>query len=114
MSSENGALNEEFEKNGALNFVNLEEFLAIIAGDKDMISICSRIKNSPLSNAKDIAENTQISYRTVARKLQYLKENNIIQYEGARKNGNYAFTPYVSDEVKAWLMNKEVSQLLNE
>lgn len=114
LSSENGALNDEFEKNGALNFVNLEEFLAIIAGDKDMISICSRIIFFPFSNAKDIAANTQISYRTVEKKLQYLKENNIIQYEGARKNGNYAFTPYVSDEVKAWLMNKEGCQLLNE
>lgn len=91
------------KKNGALNFVNLEEFLAIIAGDKDMISICSRIIFFPFSNAKDIAANTQISYRTVERKLQYLKKNNIIQHEGARKNGNYAFTPYVSEEVKNWL-----------
>lgn len=55
-----------------------------------------------------------VPLRTIERKMKYLKENHIIRHEGARKNGNYAFTPYVSDEVKAWLMNKEVCQLLNE
>ena len=104
MSSENGALNDEFEKNGALNFVNLEEFLAIIAGDKDMISICSRIIFFPFSNAKDIAANTQISYRTVERKLQYLKKNNIIQHEGARKTGGYSLNPNITEDAKEWLL----------
>lgn len=107
LSGKNGALNDEFKTDGALKFVNLEEFLAIIAGDKEKISICRMIVFLPFSNAKDIAKETQIPYRTVTRKMQYLKENNIIQHKGARKNGNYAFTPYVSKEVKTWLKTKE-------
>lgn len=85
----------------------MEEFNGIIAKDEDLFQLCKQLAIKQSIDMKRISETKGVSLRTIERKMQYLKENNIIQHEGARKNGNYAFTPYVSEEVKAWLKSKE-------
>lgn len=103
----NGSINnnkkDEFEENGSLNFVNLEDFVSLVANDKDKISICQAIISIPSANVKTIAETVNIPYRTVARKLKYLKEMKVVQYVGAQKNGGYVLSPLVTEEVKNFL-----------
>jgi predicted transcriptional regulator len=100
-------LNDDFvglnSENVGLKKVNLEEFNQIIAKDEDLLQLCKQLATNQAIDIKKISNAKGVSNRTIERKIQYLKENNIIQHEGARKNGNYAFTPFVSEEIKDWL-----------
>ena len=100
----NGSIKDKSGETGSLNFVNLEDFTGFVANDKDKISICKAIINTPSANVKMLAEMVNIPYRTTARKLKYLKEKKIIQYQGAQKNGGYVLSPFVNEEVKEWLL----------
>jgi hypothetical protein len=125
LKSKNGGLNhiqapktmdsrDIFDEFGGLKTIDLEEFNRIIAKDKVLLTLCQILARKESVNMKTYMEEMNVPLRTIERKMKYLKENHIIRHEGARKNGNYAFTPYVSEEVKAWLINKEDCQLLNE
>lgn len=100
----NGSIKDKSGETGSLNIVNLEDFTGFVANDKDKISICKAIINTPSANVKMLAEMVNIPYRTTARKLKYLKEKKIIQYQGAQKNGGYVLSPFVNEEVKEWLL----------
>ena len=104
LEEKNGSIKDKSEETGSLNFVNLEDFTGFVANDKDKISICKAIINTPSANVKKLAEMVNIPYRTTARKLKYLKEKKIIQYQGAQKNGGYVLSPFVTEEVKKWLL----------
>lgn len=101
----NGSINDEYEKTGSKIFVNLEEFHDIITNDKEMICICRFIGKNSCPNAKMISDALNVPYRTLARKLKYLKNMNIIQYQGAKKNGGYVISPQVSEELRMFLMD---------
>jgi predicted HTH transcriptional regulator len=47
------------------------------------------ILSNPNSKIKDIANAFDISYRSVTRYLTFLKENGLIKYSGAKRNGGY-------------------------
>lgn len=104
LEEKNGSIKDKSGETGSLNYVNLEDFTGFVANDKDKISICKAIINTPSANVKMLAEMVNIPYRTTARKLKYLKEKKIIQYQGAQKNGGYVLSPFVNEEVKEWLL----------
>lgn len=101
----NGSLNDVYGKFGSKRIVNLEEFHDIITYDKEMICICRFIGKNSCPNAKMISDALNVPYRTLARKLKYLKNMNIIQYQGAKKNGGYVISPQVSEELREFLID---------
>lgn len=111
LKSKSVGLNGDFvginSENDGLKKIDLEEFKEIIAKDEDLLQLCKQLAVNQSINMKKFSETKGVSLRTIERKMQYLKENNVIQHEGARKNGNYAFTPYLSEEVMAWLKTIE-------
>lgn len=111
LKSKSVGLNGDFvginSENDGLKKIDLEEFKEIIAKDEDLLQLCKQLAVNQSINMKKFSETKGVSLRTIERKMQYLKENNVIQHEGARKNGNYAFTPFLSEEVMAWLKTIE-------
>ncbi len=82
---------------------NLEKFMDNIAHDEDLLNLCRIIAKDPSVTTKILSEQLHIPLRTIERKIKYLKDNGVLQHNGAKKNGGYAFSPSVSPTVLNWL-----------
>lgn len=95
-----GGLNESIDK------ANLEEFMDIIAHNEDFLNLCRIIAKEPSVTTKSLSEQLQVPLRTIERKIKYLKDKGIILHNGAKKNGEYVFSPSISPSVLNWLASE--------
>lgn len=104
LNSQNGGLKDRFGGlNEGIDMANLEEFMDNIAHDEDLLNLCRIIAKDPSVTTKSLSEQLHIPLRTIERKIKYLKDNGVLQHNGAKKNGRYAFSPSVSPTVLNWL-----------
>ena len=95
--------------NDGINKANLEEFMDIIAHNEDFLNLCRIIAKEPSVTTKSLSEQLQVPHRTIERKIKYLKEKGIILHYGAKKNGEYVFSPSISPSVLNWLAGEHKS-----
>lgn len=99
-----GGLKDRFGGlNESIDMANLEKFMDNIAHDEDLLNLCRIIAKDPSVTTKSLSEQSHIPLRTIERKIKYLKDNGVLQHNGAKKNGGYAFSPSVSPTVLNWL-----------
>lgn len=99
-----GGLKDRFGGlNESIDMANLEKFMDNIAHDEDLLNLCRIIAKDPSVTTKSLSEQLHIPLRTIERKIKYLKDNGVLQHNGAKKNGGYAFSPSVSPTVLNWL-----------
>ncbi len=99
-----GGLKDRFGGlNESIDMANLEKFMDNIAHDEDLLNLCRIIAKEPSVTTKSLSEQLHIPLRTIERKIKYLKDNGVLQHNGAKKNGGYAFSPSVSPTVLNWL-----------
>lgn len=104
LNSQNGGLKDRFGGlNESIDMANLEKFMDNIAHDEDLLNLCRIIAKDPSVTTKSLSEQLHIPLRTIERKIKYLKDNGVLQHNGAKKNGGYAFSPSVSPIVLNWL-----------
>lgn len=104
LNSQNGGLKDRFGGlNEGIDMANLEEFMDNIAHDEDLLNLCRIIAKDPSVTTKSLSEQLHIPLRTIERKIKYLKDNGVLQHNGAKKNGGYAFSPSVFPIVLNWL-----------
>lgn len=104
LNSQNGGLKDRFGGlNEGIDMANLEEFMDNIAHDEDLLNLCRIIAKDTSVTTKSLSEQLHIPLRTIERKIKYLKDNGVLQHNGAKKNGGYAFSPSVSPTVLNWL-----------
>lgn len=104
LSSQNDGLNNL--SGGLKNSVdktNLEEFLANIENNEELLSLCRIIAKEPSVTMKSLSDQLKVSLKTVERRLKILKNKGILLHCGAKKNGEYVFSPSISDSVINWL-----------
>lgn len=104
LNSQDGGLKDRFGGlNESIDMANLEKFMDNIAHDEDLLNLCRIIAKDPSVTTKSLSEQLHIPLRTIERKIKYLKDNGVLQHNGAKKNGGYAFSPSVSPTVLNWL-----------
>lgn len=104
LNSQNGGLKDRFGGlNESIDMANLEKFMDNIAHDEDLLNLCRIIAKEPSVTTKSLSEQLQVPLRTIERKIKYLKDKGIILHNGAKKNGEYVFSPSVSPTVLNWL-----------
>lgn len=104
LNSQDGGLKDRFGGlNESIDMANLEKFMDNIAHDEDLLNLCRIIAKDPSVTTKSLSEQLHIPLRTIERKIKYLKDNGVLQHNGAKKNGGYAFSPSVSPIVLNWL-----------
>lgn len=103
LNSQDGGLKDRFGGlNESIDMANLEKFMDNIAHDEDLLNLCRIIAKDPSVTTKSLSEQLHIPLRTIERKIKYLKDNGVLQHNGAKKNGGYAFSPSVSPTVLNW------------
>ena len=80
-----------------------------ITHDEDLLILCRIIAKDPSVTMKSLSDQLKVSLKTVERKLKILKDKGILQHCGAKKNGEYVFSPSISDSVINWLTTDELS-----
>ena len=89
--------------NNSVNKTNLGEFLTNIENNEELLTLCRIIAKEPSVTMKSLSDQLGVSLKTVERRIKFLKEKGILQHCGAKKNGEYVFSPSISDSVINWL-----------
>ena len=94
---------EKMTEKVGLKVLDLEDFMPIISQSKELETICRMIAKDPSVTIKKLADKLQVSSKTIERKIKLLKEQGILQHNGAKKNGEYVFSPAISNNIIKWL-----------
>ncbi len=104
LNSQNDGLNNlSGGLNNSVNKTNLGEFLANIENNEELLTLCRIIAKEPSVTMKSLSDQLKVSLKTVERRLKILKNKGILLHCGAKKNGEYVFSPSISDSVINWL-----------
>ena len=95
--------------NEGINKANLEEFMDSIAHNEDLLILCQIIAKDPSVTMKSLSDQLGVSLKTVERRIKILKDKGILQHSGAKKNGEYVFSPSISPSVLNWLADEHKS-----
>ena len=98
-----GGLNEGVKK------ADLEEFMDSIAHNEDLLNICRIIAKDPSVTMKSLSDQLGVSLKTIERRIKILKDKDVLQHSGAKKNGGYVFSPSSSPSVLSWLAGEHKS-----
>lgn len=107
LNCQNVGLKDTFDGlNVGLNSTDLEEFFNLMSHNDDLKTICIMIANDPSVTIKTLSETLHVSTKTIERKIKILKDKGILQHNGAKKNGEYVFSPIISAADIKWLVIK--------